>query len=459
MLHRLSLTEMSRLRSRNKISAIELLEAHLAQIAKTRASVNPFTALYEEQARVEAANPRPGKLSGVPVTIKDSFDLAGQPTLCGSRFRLGHIAPRDSAPAARLRAEGAIILGKTNTPEFLANYESDNYLTGRTNNPWNLERTAGGSSGGEAAAIASHCSPGGVGSDGGGSVRWPAHACGIAALKPTPGRVPATGHWPLINHPGGLLGVAGPMARTAEDVRLLFEILAQHDPLDPFSAPVSARHFDQRDLRIGVAEQFCDVPVQPAIAEAVRKCARVLAQDLKLPVEPFHPTGLERTPNLWSFFFSDLPAASTQAFIAGREHDAHWTGTEFLNAALKRPAASGQQVVEALAQRDALRANVIEQMDRYPVLLWPAAGAEAFAHRERSYPTASKPIRLFELGMPLTPWNLLGFPAVVIPFHISESGLPIGIQLIGRPYEEERLLDLAVRLEEARGPFPASPLS
>ncbi|MBY0372347.1 MAG: amidase, partial [Bryobacteraceae bacterium] len=160
-LHRLSLTEMSRLRARQKISASELLEAHLAQIDRTRAAVNPFTALYADQAHAEAANPRPGKLSGIPVTIKDSFDLSGEPTHCGSRFRLGHRATRDSAPAARLRAEGAIILGKTNTPEFLANYESDNHLTGRTNNPWNLERTAGGSSGGEAAAIASHCSPGG----------------------------------------------------------------------------------------------------------------------------------------------------------------------------------------------------------------------------------------------------------------------------------------------------------
>lgn len=456
-LHRLSLTEMSRLRARQKISASELLEAHLAQIDRTRAAVNPFTALYADQAHAEAANPRPGKLSGIPVTIKDSFDLSGEPTHCGSRFRLGHRATRDSAPAARLRAEGAIILGKTNTPEFLANYESDNHLTGRTNNPWNLERTAGGSSGGEAAAIASHCSPGGVGSDGGGSVRWPAHACGIAALKPTPGRVPATGHWPLINHPGGLLGVAGPMARSAQDLRLLFEVLAQHDPLDPFSAPVSSRNFDSRDLRVGVATQFYQVPVQPAIAEAVQKCARVLEQDLKIPIEPFMPTGLERAPNLWSFFFSDLPAASTKAFIAGRESDAHWTGTEFLDLALKRPAPSGQQVVEGLAQRDALRANVIEQMDRYPVLLWPAAGAEAFPHRERSYATASKPIRLFELTMPLTPWNLLGFPAVVIPFHISPSGMPIGIQLIGRPFEEERILDLAIRLEEARGPFPSIP--
>ena len=129
-----------------------------------------------------------GLLHGVPVTVKDSFDMAGLPTLAGSKFRLGHRGGVDATAVARLRAAGAIILGKTNCPEFLRSYETDNYVTGRTNNPWDLERTPGGSSGGEAAAIASFCSAGGIGSDGGGSIRVPAHFCGIAGLKPTPGR-------------------------------------------------------------------------------------------------------------------------------------------------------------------------------------------------------------------------------------------------------------------------------
>src|SRR5690606_41811253 len=129
---------------------------------------------------------------------------------------------------------GAIVVGKTNGPEFLVNYETDNSITGWTANPHDKTRSAGGSSGGEAAAIASYCSAGGIGSDGGGSIRIPAHFCGIAGLKPTPGRIPATGHFPEISHPGGLLGVAGPMARTVKDVRMLFDVLAGYDPLDPF---------------------------------------------------------------------------------------------------------------------------------------------------------------------------------------------------------------------------------
>src|SRR5690606_4937318 len=140
----------------------------------------------------------------------------------------------DSTAVKRLRSAGGIILGKTNCAEFLGNWETDNYITGRTNNPWNFSHTAGGSSGGESAAISAFFSAGGVGSDGGGSVRVPAHFCGIAGLKPTPGRIPATGHFPEISHPGGLLGVAGPMARTVKDVRMLFDVLAGYDPLDPF---------------------------------------------------------------------------------------------------------------------------------------------------------------------------------------------------------------------------------
>jgi Asp-tRNA(Asn)/Glu-tRNA(Gln) amidotransferase A subunit family amidase len=231
------------------VSPVELVEAHLRQIEKLNPLLNAFVVVTAERAREDARlaetammrGDRLGPLHGVPVTVKDSFDLAGHPTRCGSKFRSELPKERDSAAAARMRAAGAIVLGKTNCPEFLSNYETDNFITGRTNNPWNLERTAGGSSGGESAAIASFCSAGGIGSDGGGSIRIPAHCCGIAGLKPTPGRVSAAGHDPKISHPGGLLGVGGPMARTAQDVRILFSVLAGYDSQDPFSAPVPVR--------------------------------------------------------------------------------------------------------------------------------------------------------------------------------------------------------------------------
>ena len=447
-----------------RISPTELVNAHFRQIAKHNPQINAFVVLLEEEARsaarmAEAAimgGEALGPLHGVPVSVKDSFDMAGLPTLCGSKFRLDHRAAEDATAVARLRAAGAIVLGKTNCPEFLSNYESDNYITGRTNNPWNPQRTSGGSSGGESAAISAFFSAGGIGSDGGGSVRIPAHFCGIAGLKPTPGRVSAAGHYPLIGHPGGLLGVAGPMARTANDVRLLFSVLAGYDSQDPFSAPVPLRGPSIDNMRVGLMEQFYDVPVEPGTRDVVRKAA-LLLEKIGFKVDPFKPRGIERAPNVWWFFFGLLPARLTRQLFEGREQDAHWTGTEFLAASLGQPEPSANDVLVNLAARDRMRAAVLREMETVPLILSPVCGVPAFRHRERKWKTDSRPIGLFEAMMPVTPWNLLGMPAVTIPFGMSADGLPIGVQLIGRPYEEERILQVAARLEEARGAFPGPP--
>src|SRR5712692_2913919 len=293
MPHRSSLCLMATMVRERQISPVDVVDAHLRRIEKHNPKINAFVRVLADEARKAAKQAETavmrgealGLLHGVPVTIKDSFDIEGLPTLCGSKFRLDHRAGEDATAVARLRAAGAIILGKTNCPEFLYNYETDNYTTGRTNNPWDLTRTAGGSSGGESAAIASYCSAGGIGSDGGGSIRIPAHFCGIAGLKPTPGRVSAAGHYPVISHPGGLLGVAGPMARTANDVRLLFAALSGYDSQDPFSAPVPLRAAQVSEMRIGVMEQFYEVPVEAGTRGVVRKAARVLAQ-IGFHVEP-----------------------------------------------------------------------------------------------------------------------------------------------------------------------------
>lgn len=443
------------------ISPVELVHAHLRQIETHNPRLNAFVTVLAEEAlaaarRAEVAvtrNEALGLLHGVPVTVKDSFDMAGLPTLCGSRFRSAHRADADATAVARLRAAGAIMLGKTNTPELLFHYESDNSITGRTNNPWNLERTAGGSSGGEAAAIAAFCSAGGIGSDGGGSIRIPAHFCGIAGLKPTPGRVPGTGHFPAIGHPGGLLGVAGPMARSARDVQLLFAALAGYDSQDPFSVPLPLRVPDASGLRVGIWRQFYDVPVQASIRAALDQASQALV-DLAIDQEPFEPTGLERAPNVWWFFFGQLPAPSLSQLIEGRRQQAHWTVTEFLDQALQEPPPEVNDVLRNLAVRDRMRAHLLQQMERFPVLLMPACGITAFPHRERSWHIEGRSISLFQAMMPSTFVNLLGLPAMVIPFGTSGDGLPVGIQLVGRPFEEELLIELAARLEEARGLFP-----
>jgi len=203
--------------------------------------------------------------------------------------------------------------------------------------------------------------------------------------------------------------------------------------------------------------QFYRVPVEAGVTRAVEKAAACLSQ-LRFPVEPFQPRGLEGAPNLWWFFFGQLPARVTAKLIAGREDQAHWTGTEFLQQALAEPEPPAHQILENLAARDKMRATLLEEMENYPVILMPACGVAAFRHRERRFQTPAKTIGLFEAMMPATPFNLLGLPAIEIPFDVDERNLPIGIQLVGRPYEEELLLDLAIRMEEARGPFPAAPI-
>lgn len=433
------------------ISPVELVESHLRQIESCNHEINAFVMVLAESALAEArcreaaiARGVPlGLLHGVPVTVKDSFDVAGLPTRAGSRLRSEHPAAEDATAVARLRSHGAILLGKTNTPELLASYETDNFITGRTNNPCDLERTSGGSSGGEAAAIAAFCSPAGLGSDGGGSIRVPAHFCGIAGFKPTPGRIPGTGHFPSLGYPGGLVGTAGPMARSVKDLRLLFSVLAGYHPEDPFSSPVPLRELSLAKVRIGVWQQFYTVPVDWLIRGAVG-WAGMLFEMLGFHAEPFEPKGLERAPNLWAFLFSQWPAATMRKFVEGRESEVHWTLGESLGG--KDPTA--EEVLINLAARDSMRASLIRQMENVSALLMPVCGITAFRHRERKWTIDGKEIGLFQAMMPAVLANVLGLPAVTVPIAMSEAGLPVGVQLIGRPYEDELLLELGVRLEE-----------
>jgi amidase len=439
-----------------RLSPAELVQAHLRQIDSANPRVNAFLEVYAGDALAAARQAESlllrreesGPLFGVPVTVKDSFDVAGRFTACGSRLRLAERASADSVAVQRLRRAGAILLGRTSCPEFLMNYETDNHLIGPTRNPYDEHRTSGGSSGGEAAAIATFCSPGGIGSDGGGSVRVPAAFCGICGLKPTPGRIPAVGHWPLIQHPSGFMGVAGPMARSARDVRILFEVLAGDDPRDPFSAPVPLRAPGPGPLRVAVMERFNHVPVQQPQLEAVRR-ATALLSDLSCAIEEFDSTSIDRAPNLWWFLFGELAAPLLRAYIGGREAECHWTGLEFIDQFRDRQPPTAVALCEVLAERDRMRAGLLARMGEGWVILAPACGVTAFPHRARRYQAEGREIGLFQAMMPLTPWNLLGFPAIVVPIGKDPGGLPTAVQLIGPPWSDELLLDLAIRLEDA----------
>ena len=240
----LSAVEQLALLEERRISPLELAEEHIRQIERLNPQLNALIEFDPEQVRSQAREAKSGPLAGLPITVKSSIEVKDYRCEIGSALNRGQIAHEDAESVARLRRAGTTVLGTTNCPEFLMAYETDNLLYGKTCNPWNLEYSAGGSSGGEASAIAAGLSAGGLGSDSGGSVREPAHFCGIASLKPTPGRVPGRGHRPSSVGPFSILGAVGPMARTIADVALLFRTLCAQDSLDPESPPVEpARGF------------------------------------------------------------------------------------------------------------------------------------------------------------------------------------------------------------------------
>src|SRR5918993_4554647 len=242
VLHRPA-TETIRAVASGEMAAAEVVRAHLEQIDRLEPQLNAFVddrregALADARAQDQAAarGVARGPLGGLPVTVKSAIEVAGLRCETGSPSRKDIIAASDAVVVARMRAAGAIVLGTTNVAEMLMGYESDNPLHGRTSNPWGLDLTPGGSSGGESSAIAAGCSAGGIGSDGGGSIRVPAHFTGICGLKPTPGRIPGTGHQPPCLGPFCLIGVVGPMARTIPDVYELFKVIAGWEPGDPMA--------------------------------------------------------------------------------------------------------------------------------------------------------------------------------------------------------------------------------
>ena len=461
----LSASEMAAHVRQKKISPVDLVNSHFARIEKLNSRLNAYIALDEERARRDArtleaeagAGHFRGPLHGVPISIKSSVETTGLPWEAGTRLRAGTIAAKDAVLVSRLRQAGAIVLGVTNTPELLMAWETDNLLYGRTNNPWDVTRTAGGSSGGESAAIASGISAGGVGSDGGGSIRVPAHFTGICGLKPTPGRIPATGHFPVGAGPFALLGVVGPMARTIPDLQILFEVMAGADDGDPCSAPVPVRRINRADLktiRIGYFEDDGRTPVTPETRIAVQKAAEALAR-AGLQVDPFRPEGLEQARQLWWQFFGIAGGMILGPLASGHENDISPILREFLSWASAEPAHTGHSLLETWLQRDQLRTRVLSQMQDCPILLCPAAAIPAFRHGERQWMIEGKTVKYLD-AWSYTEWfNVLGNPAAVVPVGQSTDGLPIGVQIVGRPWEEELVLAIAEEVEGECGGFRA----
>ena len=448
-----------------KLSVAEIVEAHLQRITALEPKLNAFVHLDANHARAQAqaaddavSSGEPlGPLHGIPLTIKSSVDVAGWPCPTGSLLRKDYVATADAPLISRLRAAGAILLGNTNTPEFLMAYETDNLVKGKTSNPWNLAYSAGGSSGGESAAISSGCSMGGVGSDGGGSIRVPAHFCGICGLKPTPGRIPATGHFPSCAGAFGWIGVVGPMARTVTDVRALFEVMAGPDAGDAHAAPVPFRSYTEKDLlatRIGILESTALGNATPETRAAVEHAAKLLSAR-GFHVEPFHLDGLDRALELWWYFFGPLIAHLLRASTAGSESQLSPMLREYLSHATSPAPLTLEEFLQRCAGRDVQRENILRQMEQVPILLSPVSSAPAFRHGEGNYAPGTGYLDTMRYCQWL---NLTGFAGASVPISFSKEGLPIGVQIIGRPFEEELVLGVAEALEQSRGPWQPPPV-
>jgi len=463
-LHYASIAEIRESVVTKRLSPMEVATAHLERIEALQPKLNAFVhfdaeAALEQARRAEEtlrSGDAAGPLLGVPITLKSCIDVAGWPCPAGSLLRKDYIAEADATLTARLRAAGAILLGSTNTPEFLMAYETDNLTSGQTSNPWDLSRSAGGSSGGEAAAIASGCSAGGVGSDGGGSVRVPAHFCGICGLKPTPGRIPSTGHFPAGVGAFSWIGVVGPMARTIADVRALFQVMAGPDPGDALSAPVPVTAVNDaqlKDLRVGILESDALGKVDAETAAALQRAANHLAAE-GFVVEQQPLQGLERAIELWWFFFGPAIAHLFGPTVAGHEDELSDIFREYMRFA--EAPVTLDALLTACAERDMLRANILRQMRDVPILLSPVSATTAFRHGEGTWRPGAK--QCYRDTMRLSQWlNLTGFPGASVPVSVS-AGLPIGVQVIGRPHEEELVLAVAERIENGRGPW-RSPLA
>ena len=444
-----------------QISVVELAEAHIRQIERVNPELNAFADFDAERVRaqarqLDAAREPRGTLHGLPVTVKSSIATAGYRCEIGSLLHQGETPAEDAVVVERLRAAGALILGTTNCPEFLMAYETANLLHGRTRNPWDLDRSPGGSSGGESAAIAAGMSAAGLGSDSGGSVRVPAHFTGICSLKPTPGRIPGRGHLPPCVGPFSILGAIGPMARTIGDVALLFRTLSSQDPIDPVSPPLTLRNPGPNELRAKAIGFFVDdglVPVTQETRDAVTAAAQAL-RDAGFRVEPFRPRTLEQLRKLWWKFFVQCGAMFYEPEIRGKRGRLSPIFKEFLGIAEASGPITARELLNAWAELDLLRAKTLAEMSEFPVLLCPVASIPAFGHEERTWTINGRTVDYLD-AMRYTQWfNALAAPAAVVPVGASPDGLPIGVQIAARPFEDEIALGVAAEVDAAFGYRP-----
>jgi amidase len=446
-----SVTELALLIRTREVSSEEIVRAFLDRIDSVNPKINAVVHLRRETALEEAcaadnalqSGSSIGPLHGVPFTVKDSFDTAGVVSTAGITGRASYVPERDATAVARLRGAGAILLGKTNTSEITMGFETTNLVFGRTNNPYNLERTSGGSSGGAAAILAAGGAPFEIGTDTGGSIRLPAHFCGIAGLKPTQGRIPRTGHVISFDGPHQFLTHVGPLARFVEDLSLLFSILAGSDGVDPYIVDMKRcdpNEVDLQKLRTAFFLDNGDVPANEDTQKVVLDAVKLLAVT-GAPVNEARPEAIEQSYD----FYLGLLWADGGAW-ARRILQKSGTGKTIFEERITRfkPLPIGDYT--ALIERwDLFKSRMLNFWRYYDVLICPVNSHPAIPHG-----TTYQGRNLAAYGYTMA-FNLSGWPSTVVRCGTSSDGLPIGVQVVAPPWREDVSLAVARHLQELHG--------
>jgi amidase len=446
-----------------EVSSREVIQAHLDRIEAVNPSLNAIVRLLPDQAlaaadaadRAMADGVSLGPLHGVPFTVKENIDLAGTATTWGVPALATAVAPVDAPVGERLRAAGAIPIGRTNLPDFGLRVHTDSALHGLTRNPWNPQRTPGGSSGGEAAALATGMSPLGLGNDLGGSLRNPAHCCGVASIKPSTGAVPMATVIPPqnLNISFQLMAVEGVLARRVADVRAGFTAIAGQHLRDPLSVPAVFTSLAPGERpKVAVLAEPPGGSTHPEVAAAVRRAAGALA-DAGFETVEATPPGYEQAIELWA----TILAADLRVIKPELDQLMGPGGLRFLGYALEHlPEADLAGWALAHTARHGLAQDWNRWYQDYPILLCPVWSQPAFP-LDFDIASLDGAIATLELMRPVLPPNLLGTPAAVVPAGMAD-GLPVGVQVMGAKYTELRCLAVAEAIEQRLGPLtPISP--